>query len=326
MMQELTYREALHQALREEMQRDDRVIVLGEDIADPFGGPFKVTTGLSTEFGTERVRNTPISESAMIGCTVGSAITGMRPVAELSYIDFTTCAMDQICNQAAKIRFMTGGQVTVPMVIRTEGGTGRSSAAQHAQSLEAWFTHVPGLLVVMPSTPADAKGLLKSAIRCDDPVMFIEHKLLYNSKGLVPDGDVTIPIGKAEVKRQGNDVTIVATSRMVLEALAAAETLAKEGIEAEVIDPRTLVPLDKRAILGSVEKTGRLVIVHEAVKRSGFGAELAAMVAEEALDCLDAPIIRVAGANSPMPFAPKLEVHVIPNADKIAAAVRQSMS
>lgn len=325
-MQELTYREALHQALREEMQRDDRVIVLGEDIADPFGGPFKVTTGLSTEFGTERVRNTPISESAMIGCTVGSAITGMRPVAELSYIDFTTCAMDQICNQAAKIRFMTGGQVTVPMVIRTEGGTGRSSAAQHAQSLEAWFTHVPGLLVVMPSTPADAKGLLKSAIRCDDPVMFIEHKLLYNSKGLVPDGDVTIPIGKAEVKRQGNDVTIVATSRMVLEALAAAETLAKEGIEAEVIDPRTLVPLDKRAILGSVEKTGRLVIVHEAVKRSGFGAELAAMVAEEALDCLDAPIIRVAGANSPMPFAPKLEVHVIPNADKIAAAVRQSMS
>jgi len=324
-MEETTYRDAIREALREEMGRDERVFLLGEDIADPFGGPYKVTLGLSTEFGTSRVRNTPITESAMIGCALGAALTGMRPVAELSYIDFTTCAMDQICNQAAKIRYMTGGQVTVPLVIRTEGGAGRASAAQHAQSLEAWFAHVPGLIVIMPSTPADAKGLLKSAIRCDDPVMFIEHKLLYNTKGPVPDGDVVVPIGKAEVKRHGTDVTVVATSRMVPEALAAAESLASAGIQVEVVDPRTLVPLDKQAILESVAKTGRLVIVHEAAKRNGFGAEIAALVAEEALDCLDAPIVRVAGMNLPLPFAPKLESHVIPDADRIVEAVHRAM-
>lgn len=325
-MQEMTYREAVHEALREEMRQDERVILLGEDIADPFGGPYKVTLGLSSEFGTERVRNTPISESAMVGCALGAALTGMRPVAELSYIDFTTCAMDQICNQAAKIRYMTGGQVTVPLVIRTEGGAGRASAAQHAQSLEAWFTHVPGLIVIMPSTPADAKGLLKSAIRCDDPVLFIEHKLLYNTKGPVPEGDVATPIGKAEVKRRGTDVTIVATSRMVLETLAAAETLAASNVQAEVIDPMTLVPLDKQTILDSVARTGRLVIVHEAVRRNGFGAEIAAMVAEEALDCLDAPIVRVAAMDVPLPFAPKLEAHVIPNAGRIVEAVHRVMA
>jgi len=316
-MREITYREAIKEAMREEMARDDRVFLMGEDIADPFGGTNKVTLGLSSQFGAERVRNTPISEAAFMGSAVGAAATGLRPVVEIMYIDFTTVAMDQIANQAAKLRYMTGGQVTLPLVIRTQGGAGRSSAAQHAQSLEAWFIHNPGLKVIMPSTPRDAKGLLKSAIRDDNPVMFIEHKLLYNTTGPVPEEEYIIPIGMGEVKREGEDLTMVATSRMVQRTLAAAERLAAEGIGAEVIDPRTLVPLDEEMILSSVRKTGRLMIVHEAYRRCGFGAEVAALVAEKAIEYLDAPILRVGALDVPVPFAPKLESYVIPTEDRI---------
>ncbi|MBC7189325.1 alpha-ketoacid dehydrogenase subunit beta, partial [Candidatus Aerophobetes bacterium] len=255
-MREITYREAIREALREEMRRDENVFLIGEDIAE-FGGSYKVTLGLVEEFGKERVRNTPISESAIIGAAVGAAILGMRPVAEIMYIDFTTLAMDQIVNQAAKIKYMTGGQVKVPLVIRTQGGGGRSAAAHHSQSLEAWFFHVPGLKVVMPSTPYDAKGLLKAAIRDDNPVIYIEHKLLYAEKGFVPEEDYIIPLGKAEVKREGSDISIVATSLMVKKALLAAEELDRERISCEVIDPRTLYPLDKDTIFSSVKKTGR---------------------------------------------------------------------
>ncbi|MFB3040222.1 MAG: alpha-ketoacid dehydrogenase subunit beta [Candidatus Poribacteria bacterium] len=318
----LTYRDALKEALREEMQRDETVFLMGEDIAE-YGGAYKVTDGLYHEFGKERVRNTPISEAAIIGTALGAAITGMRPVAELMYIDFTTVGMDQIVNQVAKIRYMVGGQLNVPLVIRTQGGPGRSSAAQHGQSLEAWFVHVPGLLVVMPSTPADAKGLLKTAIRDDNPVMFIEHKLLYTEEGEVPDGDYTIPFGVADVKREGSDLTIVATSRMVLKVLDAAEELSAEGIEVEVIDPRTLVPLDEETILNSVRKTNRLIIAHEAVGRAGFGAELAALVVRKAFDYLDAPIERVAAAPVPVPFAPVMENFVIPDKDDVIEAARK---
>lgn len=323
MTREITYREALREALKEELQRDRSVFLLGEDIADPFGGTYKVTQGLSVEFGPERVRNTPISETAIVGAAVGSALAGLRPVAELMYVDFTGVAMDQIVNQAAKIRYMSGGQVKVPLVIRTQGGAGRSSAAQHAQSLEAWFVHVPGLKVVMPSTPADAKGLLKAAIRDDDPVMFIEHKLLYNTKGPVPTEDYVVEFGKAEVRRTGRDVTIVAISRMVGLALEAAEQLAREGVEVEVIDPRTLVPLDEATILASVRKTRKALIVHEAVERGGVGAEISAMIHEKVFDYLDAPVGRVAARNTPVPFAPKLEEFVIPSVADILAGVRQ---
>lgn len=321
-MKTITYRDALKEALREEMQRDEKVFLMGEDIAE-YGGAYKVTDGLFREFGKERVRNTPISEAAIIGTALGAAITGMRPVAELMYIDFTGVSMDQIVNQVAKIRYMVGGQLNVPLVIRTQGGAGRSSAAQHAQSLEAWFAHVPGLLVVMPSTPYDAKGLLKTAIRDDNPVMFIEHKLLYTEEGEIPEEEYTIPFGVADIKREGEDLTIVATSRMVLHTLAAAEELADEGIEAEVIDPRTLMPLDKETILDSVRKTNRLLIAHEAVGRGGFGAEIAALAAREAFDYLDAPIERVAAAPVPVPFAPVMEKFVIPDKDDIIESARR---
>jgi pyruvate/2-oxoglutarate/acetoin dehydrogenase E1 component len=321
-MRELTYREAIREALAEEMRRDERVFLLGEDIADPFGGSYKVTLGLSQEFGAGRVRNTPLSEAAIIGAATGAALTGLRPVAEIMYVDFVTIAMDQIVNQAAKIRYMSGGQASVPLVIRTQGGPGRSSAAQHAQSLEAWFVHTPGLLVVMPSTPYDAKGLLKSAIRDDNPVIFIEHKLLYNQKGPVPEEPYTIPLGQADIKRQGEDVTIVATSMAVWRALEAAEQLVTMGISAEVIDPRTLFPLDLDTIVESIEKTGKLVVVHEAVKRGGFGAEVAAEVAQHALYHLDAPIQRVAAPSVPIPFAPVLEKRVMIQAGDIVAAVQ----
>ncbi|MFQ6014113.1 MAG: alpha-ketoacid dehydrogenase subunit beta [Anaerolineae bacterium] len=324
-MREITYREAVREALREELLRDPAVFLLGEDIADPFGGSYKVTLGLSTEFGTERVRNTPLSESAIIGAAVGAALTGMRPVAEIMYIDFTTIAMDQIVNQAAKVRYMSGGQATVPLVIRTQGGPGRSSAAQHAQSLEAWFVHVPGLLVVMPSTPYDAKGLLKSAIRDDNPVMFIEQKLLYAVSGPVPKMEYTIPLGVADVKREGTDVTIVATSMTVHKALAAADMLAQEGISVEVVDPRTLFPLDIETIVASVKKTGRLLITHEAVERGGFAAEVAAQVGRLAFDYLDAPIERVCAPSVPLPFAPILEYRVMIDETKIADAVRRML-
>jgi pyruvate/2-oxoglutarate/acetoin dehydrogenase E1 component len=321
-MREITYREALREGLREEMQRDESVFLLGEDIAE-FGGSYKVTQGLFEEFGPDRVRNTPISEAAIAGASLGAALLGMRPVAEYMYIDFSTLAIDQIVNQIAKVRYMFGGKAKAALVIRTQGGAGRSSGPHHAQSLEAWFCHIPGLKVVMPSTPYDVKGLIKSSIRDDDPIIFIEHKLLYNEKGSVPDEEYLIPIGKADIKREGKDVTIVATSLMVTKTLNAAERLARDGIEAEVLDPMTLVPLDEESILQSVRKTGRLVIVHEACRRAGYGAEIAAIVAEKALYDLDAPIKRVAAFNTPIPFAPKLEGFVIPDEQAIINEVRE---
>ena len=323
-VREILYREAIIEAMAEEMARDKDVFLLGEDIAQ-FGGSYKTTVGLLERFGPERVRNTPISEQGIVGAALGAALMGLRPVAELMYIDFSAVAMDQIVNQVAKVRYMFGGKARTALVIRTQGGAGRSSAAQHAQSLEAWFVHVPGLKVVMPSSPRDAKGLLKSAIRDDDPVFFIEHKLLYLQKGPVPEEDYTIPLGVAEVKREGRDATIVATSSMVPKSLQAAEELAKEGVSCEVVDPRTLFPLDKETILASIRKTGRLVITHEAVKRCGWGAEMAALAAEEAFDYLDAPLVRVCGKETPIPYSPKLEKLFIPQTEDIIAGVRKAL-
>jgi len=319
-MREITYAQALNEALREEMQRDSRVFLIGEDIAE-HGGAFGVTRGLLSEFGPRRVRKTPISESAIAGAAAGAAITGTRPVAEIMFIDFTTLAMDQIVNQAAKMRYMFGGKARVPMVLRTQGGAGRGNAAQHSQSLEMWFVHVPGLYVVMPSTPYDAKGLLKSAIRDDNPVVFIEHKLLYSTRGAVPASEYTIPLGVADVKRPGDDVTIVATSRMVLLALSAAEKLATEGIQAEVVDPRTLKPLDMEAIVKSVKKTHRAVVVNEGCRTGGFTSEITARIMDEAFDYLDAPVIRVATEDVPIPYASRLELEAIPSERDIIEAV-----
>jgi pyruvate/2-oxoglutarate/acetoin dehydrogenase E1 component len=322
-MREITYKEALKEALREELKRDERVFLMGEDIADPFGGAYKVTLGLSPEFGTERIIQTPISELGTVGACIGAALTGMRPVFDMMYIDFVGMAMDQILNQAAKIRYMSGGQAQVPMVLRTQGGMGRSSAAHHAQSLEAFFLHVPGWLVAMPSTPYDAKGLLKTAIRLNDPVAFIEHKLLYNNKGPVPEEEYTIPFGVADVKREGDDCTVVAISKTVEFALKAADTLAQEGIHIEVVDPRTLFPLDMQTIIQSVKKTGKLLVAHEAVERGGFGAELVARVASEAFGYVDAPIQRLCAPNTPPPFARQMEDFEIVNDVKIADRVRK---
>jgi len=322
-MRKIAYREALKEALREEMRRDSRVFLLGEDIGRYWGGAFKVTKGLAEEFGDERVRDTPISESAIIGAAVGAAITGMRPVAEIMFGDLTALAMDQIANQAAKIRYMFGGQAKCPIVVRTPFGAGVNIAAHHSQSLEAWFMHVPGLYVAAPSTPYDAKGLLKTAIRSDNPVVFCEHKLLYPLEGEVPEGEYTIPFGVADVKREGKDVTVVATLFMVHKALNAAEELAEEGISVEVVDPRTLTPLDKQAIIKSVKKTGRIVIVTEDCRTAGVSAEIAAVVAEEAIDYLDAPIKRVAEPDTPIPFSPPLEQYVIPDEKAIIKAVKE---
>ena len=322
-MRKIAYREALKEALREEMRRDSRVFLLGEDIGRYWGGAFKVTKGLAEEFGDERVRDTPISESAIIGAAVGAAITGMRPVAEIMFGDLTALAMDQIANQAAKIRYMFGGQAKCPIVVRTPFGAGVNIAAHHSQSLEAWFMHVPGLYVAAPSTPYDAKGLLKTAIRSDNPVVFCEHKLLYPLEGEVPEGEYTIPFGVADVKREGKDVTVVATLFMVHKALNAAEKLEEEGISVEVVDPRTLTPLDKQAIIKSVKKTGRIVIVTEDCRTAGVSAEIAAVVAEEAIDYLDAPIKRVAEPDTPIPFSPPLEQYVIPDEKAIIKAVKE---
>jgi len=322
-MREISYRDALREALREEMLRDPTVFLIGEDIGRYWGGAFKVTKGLAEEFGDERVRDTPISENAIIGVAVGAAITGMRPVAEIMFGDLTALAMDQIANQAAKIRYMFGGQAKVPLVIRTPFGGGVNIAAHHSQSLEAWFMHVPGLQVVVASTPYDAKGLLKTAIRNDNPVVFCEHKLLYPLTGPVPEEEYTIPFGVADVKREGRDVTVVATLYMVHKALAAAETLAKEGVSVEVVDPRTLVPLDKETITESVKKTGRVVVVTEDCKTAGVSAELAALIAEEALDYLDAPIKRVTTFDVPIPFSPPLENFVIPDEKRIIKAIKE---
>jgi len=322
-MKEITIRDALREALREEMQRDKTVFLLGEDIGRYWGGAFGVTKGLAEEFGDERVRDTPISESAIIGVGVGAAITGMRPVAEIMFGDLTALAMDQICNQAAKIRYMFGGQASVPLVIRTPFGAGVNIASHHSQSLEAWFMHTPGLYVAAPSTPYDAKGLLKAAVRGNNPVLFVEHKLLYPVEGMIPEEDFMVPFGVADVKREGSDVSIVATLYMVHKALATAEQLSKEGINVEVVDPRTLVPLDRQAILKSVRKTGRLVVVSEDCKTAGVSSEIAATVAEEALDYLDAPIKRVAEPDTPVPFSPTLEKFVVPDEKRIAEAVKE---
>jgi pyruvate/2-oxoglutarate/acetoin dehydrogenase E1 component len=322
-LRQVSYRDALREALFEEMQRDKTVFLLGEDIGRDWEGAFKITRDLAKEFGDDRVRDTPISESAIVGAAVGAAITGMRPVAEIMFGDLTTLAMDQIANQAAKIHYMFGGQVKVPLVIRTPFGGGVNIAAHHSQSLEAWFMHIPGLLVATPSTPRDAKGLLKKAIRSDTPVLFCEHKLLYPIEGPVPDEDYTVPFGVADVKREGADVTIVATMFMVHKSLEAAQTLEKEGISVEILDPRTIVPLDKEAIVNSVKKTGRLVVVSEDCKTGGVTAEIAAVVAEDAIDYLDAPIRRVAQPDTPIPFSPPLEAHVLPDKNNIAKAVRE---
>src|SRR3990172_771290 len=292
-MREITFAQAINEALREEMKKDPTVFIAGEDVG-LMGGVFGVTGGLLEDFGEERVRDTPITEAAIVGSAIGAAVTGMRPVIELMFIDFTAVAMDQIVNQAAKMRYMFGGKATLPLTIRTCAGAGFSASAQHSQSLEAWFAHTPGLKVVMPSTPQDAKGLLKAAIKDNNPVIFIEHKLLYGKKGEVPEGEYTIPLGKAQILREGKDLTLISWSRMVDICLSAADILSKEAIKAEVIDLRTLVPLDKEAIFSSVEKTGRVIIVHEACLTGGFGGEIAALIADEAFDSLDAPIKRVA--------------------------------
>jgi pyruvate/2-oxoglutarate/acetoin dehydrogenase E1 component len=319
-VRELQYRQALNEALHEEMARDQSVCVLGEDVGS-YGGPFQVTRGLLEKYGLKRVRDTPISEAGFSGLAVGAAMTGLRPVTEILYIDFSTLAMDQIVNQAAKARYMFGGKARVPLVIRTQGGGGRGNAAQHSQSLEMWYVHVPGLIVVQPATPYDAKGLLKSAIRNDNPVIFIEHKLLYNTTGAVPEEEYVLPIGVADIKRSGDDVTIVATSRMVLFALNAGEELARQGIEAEVIDPRTLKPLDLDTIIRSVEKTGRLVVVNEGHLSGGFTAEVAARVQRAAFDWLDAPIMQVATEDVPLPYNGRLELEAIPQERDIIDAV-----
>lgn len=318
---ELTFAEALNEALRQEMERDPTVIVMGEDVG-VYGGIFGVTKDLIKKFGPERVIDTPISEAGFIGAGVGAAATGLRPVVELMFVDFFGVAMDQIYNQAAKMRYMFGGKIKVPITIRTTIGAGLSAAAQHSQVLYSIFAHVPGLKVVVPSTPYDAKGLLITAIRDDDPVMFFEHKMLYGMKGPVPEEPYTIPFGQADVKREGSDVTIVATALMVHKALEAADLLAKEGVSAEVVDPRTIVPLDKEAILKSVRKTGRLVVVDEDYDRCGFAAWIAAIVADEAFEYLDAPIKRVTTPTVPIPFSPVLERYILPDAEKIVKAVK----
>lgn len=324
-MRKLTMRAAINEALRQEMRRDPNVYVIGEDVG-VFGGCFGVTAGLIDEFGPKRVIDTPITESAIIGNALGAAATGLRPVAEIMFMDFVGVTMDQIYNQAAKMRYMFGGKAKIPMVIRTACGAGGSAAAQHSQSLEAWFMHVPGLKVVAPSTAYDAKGLLVSSIRDDNPVIFVEHKFIYDLEGEVPEDIYSIPLGKADVKRQGSDVTVIATMAMVHKALEAAEELSKEGISVEVIDPRTLQPLDGETIIESVKKTHKVVIVHEAVKFAGPGAEIAAMIAEEAFDYLDAPIKRVAAPFTPVPFSPVLEQEYIPSKEKIIAAVKEAVA
>ena len=321
-MREITFAQAINEALREEMKKDPTVFIAGEDVG-LMGGVFGVTGGLLEDFGEERVRDTPITEAAIVGSAIGAAVTGMRPVIELMFIDFTAVAMDQIVNQAAKMRYMFGGKATLPLTIRTCAGAGFSASAQHSQSLEAWFAHTPGLKVVMPSTPQDAKGLLKAAIKDNNPVIFIEHKLLYGKKGEVPEGEYTIPLGKAQILREGKDLTLISWSRMVDICLSAADILSKEAIKAEVIDLRTLVPLDKEAIFSSVEKTGRVIIVHEACLTGGFGGEIAALIADEAFDSLDAPIKRVAAPDVPIPFNPVLEKHYLPDEEKILRAARQ---
>lgn len=325
-MREITYAEAVREAMSEEMRRDKRVFFMGEDIG-VYGGAFGVSVGMIEEFGPERVRDTPISEAAIAGAAAGAAVTGSRPIAEIQFSDFLSIALDQIGNQAAKMRYMFGGKAQVPMVVRAPEGSGTGAAAQHSQSQEAIFCHIPGLKIVVPSTPYDAKGLLKTAIRDNNPVIVFEQKLLYRKKGLVPEEEYLLPFGQADVKREGSDLTIVTWGRMVGMCLEVAEKLAAEGIGVEVVDPRTLVPLDTDAIVKSVKKTGRLVIVHEAVQTGGFGGEIAARVADsEAFFHLDAPIRRVAGYDIPIPYNPNLERNAVPTPERIEKAVRDLLA
>jgi acetoin:2,6-dichlorophenolindophenol oxidoreductase subunit beta len=323
-MPELSYREAVRDALSTAMRRDDDVFIMGEDIAE-MGGSMGVTQGMLAEFGPERVRNTPISEMAIVGTGIGAAMQGMRPVVEIMYEDFLTLSLEQIVNQAAKHRYMSGGQLKVPLTIRTQGGAGWSPGAQHAQQLEAWLVHVPGLKVVFASSPTDARGLLWSSIYDDNPVIFFEHRTLYGIKEEVPDELEPIPLGEARVHREGDDVTVVATGRLVHESLAAADEAAKEGVSVEVVDPRTLQPLDENAIVASVKKTNRCVVAHEAVTRMGFGAEIAAIVQHQAFDWLDAPVERVGARFTPIPFAPVMEEYVVPHARDVLAAIYRTV-
>jgi pyruvate/2-oxoglutarate/acetoin dehydrogenase E1 component len=319
---ELSYREAVRDALSTAMRVDDDVFIMGEDIAE-MGGSMAVTQGMLDEFGPERVRNTPISEMAIVGAGIGAALQGMRPVVEIMYEDFLTLSLEQIVNQAAKHRYMSGGQLKVPLTVRTQGGAGWSPGAQHAQQLEAWLCHIPGLKVVFPSTPTDVRGLLWSSIYDDNPVIFFEHRMLYGIKEEVPDELEPIPLGKARVHREGEDVTVIATGRLVHEALAAAEEAEQEGVSVEVVDPRTLQPLDEEALVTSVKKTNRAVVAHEAITRMGYGAEVAAVLQYQAFDWLDAPIERVGAKFTPLPFAPVMEEFVIPySADVLAAVLR----
>jgi pyruvate dehydrogenase E1 component beta subunit len=321
-MREITYLEAVREAMTQEMERDERVFLIGEDIGE-YGGAFQVSYGMLEKFGPERILDTPITELGLTGAAVGAALIGMRPIAEIMFMDFTTLASEQLVNQAAKIRFMFGGNATIPMVLRTPAGSGTGAASQHSQSLENWFVHVPGLKVVMPTTPYDVKGLLIASIRDDNPVVFIEHKLLYKTKGDVPEEPYTIPLGKADIKREGTDMTIVATSIMVSRSLEAAEQLAEEGIDIEVIDPRTLKPLDTETIVNSVKKTGKVLLVHEAAKTGGYAGELAAVIAEsEAFGYLDAPIQRLAGRDMPIPYNRTLEYNTVPQVENIIEAAR----
>ena len=324
-MREITYAQAINEAMSEEMRKDENVFLMGEDVGI-YGGAFGVSVGMFEEFGEERVKDTPISEAVIAGAAAGAAVTGMRPIAEIMFSDFTTIAMDQLVNQAAKMRYMFGGKAKVPMVLRAPGGSGTGAAAQHSQSLEAWFCHVPGLKVVVPSTPYDAKGLLKAAIRDDNPVMFFEQKLLYRTKGEVPepDEDYIVELGKADVKREGTDLSIIAYGRMVPLCLEVAKNFEKKGVSIEVVDPRTLLPLDKDTLIASAKKTGRVLVVHEACQTGGYGGEIASVIGDsEAFYYLDAPIKRLGGLDVPIPYCPELEKQVVPTIEKVTQAVEE---
>jgi pyruvate dehydrogenase E1 component beta subunit len=323
MVREITYLEAVREAMTQEMERDERVFLIGEDVGK-YGGAFQASFGMLEQFGPGRILDTPITELAIAGAATGAALIGMRPIAEIMFMDFTTLASEQLVNQAAKLRFMFGGKATVPMVLRTPAGSGTGAASHHSQSLENWFVHVPGLKVAMPSTPYDVKGLLIASIRDDNPVVFVEQKLLYKTKGEVPEEPYTIPLGVADIKREGSDLTVVATSIMVPRSLEAADHLAGEGIEIEVVDPRTLKPLDIDTIIQSVQKTSRLLIVHESCKTGGYGGEIAAQIAEsEAFGYLDAPIVRLAGRDMPIPYNRTLEYHTVPQVEDIVERAKQ---
>jgi len=323
-MPEVTYREAVRDGIAQAMRADDRVFIMGEDIAE-MGGSMGVTQGLLDEFGPDRVRNTPISEMAIVGAGIGAAMAGMRPIVEIMYEDFLTLSLEQIVNQAAKHRYMSGGQLTVPLTIRTQGGAGWSPGAQHAQQLEAWLVHVPGLKVAYPSTPEDVRGLLWTAIHDDNPVVLFEHRLLYPVKGEVPEQLEPIPFGRARVVREGTDVTVIAIGPLVHRTLEAAKQAEEDGISVEIVDPRTLQPLDEEMLVASVKKTNRAVVAHEAVTRMGFGAEVTAVLQHQAFDYLDAPIERVGAKFTPLPFAPVMEQYVVPHAEDVLAAIRRTV-